>query len=326
MAHLLDAVRPDARLVLVGDPGQLASVEAGSVLGDISGPAVDAALTGATAPDGPLAACVSVLVQSYRFPAESAVGRFATAVRAGDADGALAVLTAPEPTPADATAAMVGAGGVELRWAPEGAESDEGEAAVRTAAYEAARRTLDVAQTGDAAGALEALGEVRVLCAHRRGPYGVAWWNWRFEDWLTGDGPRLAGSYVGRPVLVTANDPLNGVSNGDLGVVVATAAGPRMAFSDPDGPRLLAPSRLESVETVHAMTIHKSQGSEFDEVVVILPPAESRLATRELLYTAVTRARQRVTLVGGEAALRRAIANRVVRQTGLRARLWPDAD
>jgi len=76
---------------------------------------------------------------------------------------------------------------------------------------------------------------------------------------------------------------------------------------------------------VHAMTIHKSQGSEFDEVVVILPPAESRLATRELLYTAVTRARRVVTLVGGEAALRRAIANRVVRQTGLRRRLWPDA-
>ena len=102
-AHLLDAVRPEARLVLVGDPGQLASVEAGSVLGDIAGPAVDAALTGSAAPAGPLAGCVSVLAQSYRFPADSAVGRFAAAVRAGDADRAVAVLrehrTAPAPAP-----------------------------------------------------------------------------------------------------------------------------------------------------------------------------------------------------------------------------------
>lgn len=317
MAHLLDAVRPDARIVLVGDPGQLASVEAGSVLGDISGPAVDAALVGAPAPPGPLAVCVSVLVESYRFPADSVVGRFATAVRAGDADAALSVLAGPVATP--------GGDGVELRWGPASAESEEGEATVKGAALEGARRTREAAEAGDVEAALDALGEVRVLCAHRRGPYGVAWWNWRFEDWLSGDGPRLSGTHVGRPVLVTANDPLNGVSNGDLGVVVATASGPRMAFADPDGARLLAPSRLESLETVHAMTIHKSQGSEFDEVVVILPPAESRLATRELLYTAVTRARRVVTLVGGEAALRRAIANRVVRQTGLRRRLWPDA-
>ena len=323
MAHLLDAVRGDARVVLVGDPGQLASVEAGSVLGDIAGPAVDAALTGSPAPEGPLAACVSVLAQSYRFPADSSVGRFAAAVRAGDADTAVAVLREGDPT----APAGDGSGddGVRLLWEAAGAESDAGEAAVKAAALDGAVRTRAAALEGDADAALEALGEVRVLCAHRRGPYGVAWWNWRFEDWLTGDEPRLIGSYVGRPVLVTANDPLNGVSNGDLGVIVHTDEGDRVAFSDPDGARLLTPSRLEGLETVHAMTIHKSQGSEFDEIVVILPPAESRLATRELLYTAVTRARRVVTLVGGEAALRRAVDNRVVRQTGLRARLWPAA-
>ncbi len=317
-AHLLDAVRPEARLVLVGDPGQLASVEAGSVLGDIAGPAVDAALTGSAAPTGPLAGCVSVLAQSYRFPADSAVGRFAAAVRAGDADRAVAVLREGA-----GTVDIGDDGGVRLQWEASGAESEAGEAAVRAAALDGAMRTRAAAQAGDAAAALDALGEVRVLCAHRRGPYGVAWWNWRFEDWLTGDEPRLIGSYVGRPVLVTANDPLNGVSNGDLGVIVHTDDGPRVAFTDLEGARLLSPSRLEGLETVHAMTIHKSQGSEFDEVVVILPPAESRLATRELLYTAVTRARRVVTLVGGEAALRRAVDNRVVRQTGLRARLWP---
>ncbi len=321
MAHLLDAVRADARVVLVGDPGQLASVEAGSVLGDIAGPAVDAALTGSPAPEGPLAGCVSVLAQSYRFPADSAVGRFAAAVRAGDADAAVEVLREADPAAASAGSAD----GVRLFWQAAGAESEAGEAAVRAAALEGAVRTRAAAQAGDAVAALDALGDVRVLCAHRRGPYGVAWWNWRFEDWLTGDEPRLIGSYVGRPVLVTANDPLNGVSNGDLGVIVHTDEGDRVAFTDPDGARLLTPSRLEGLETVHAMTIHKSQGSEFDEIVVILPPAESRLATRELLYTAVTRARRVVTLVGGEAALRRAVDNRVVRQTGLRSRLWPAA-
>jgi exodeoxyribonuclease V alpha subunit len=320
MAHLLDAIRPDARLVLVGDPGQLASVEAGSVLGDIAGPSVDAALAGAPAPVGPLGGCVSVLAQSYRFPAGSSVGRFAAAVRAGDADAALAVLA--DAGPAGSAAAT----GVELRWQASDADSDAGGSAVRDAALDGARRTLAAALAGDAVAALDALGEVRVLCAHRRGPFGVAWWNWRFEEWLAGDGPRLGGSYVGRPVMVTANDPLNGVANGDLGVVVAAEPAPRVAFPEAAGPRLVAPSRLESLDTVHAMTIHKSQGSEFDEIVVILPPAESRLATRELLYTAVTRARRVVTLVGGEAALRRAIANRVVRQTGLRRRLWPDAD
>ena len=163
-----------------------------------------------------------------------------------------------------------------------------------------------------------------MLCAHRRGPFGVAWWNRQFEDWLAGDGPRLVGTYVGRPVLVTANDAIKGLSNGDLGVVVRPTTRAVGGVPRRRRPRLVAPARVEAVETVHAMTIHKSQGSEFDEIVVVLPPAESRLATRELLYTAVTRARKVVTLVGGEAAVRRAIDNRVVRQTGLRQRLWPD--
>ncbi len=315
MAHLLDAVRPDARLVLVGDPGQLASVEAGSVLGDVAGPAVDAALAGAAAPVGPLSGCVTVLTQSYRFPASSPVGRFAVAVRAGDADTAVHVLqtAADDPT----------ATGVTLHWRTAGADTDPGADAVRAAALEGARRTVDAAEAGDADAALAALAEVRVLCAHRRGPFGVARWNWQFEEWLAADGRHPSGFYVGRPVLVTANDPSNELYNGDLGVAVATDDGVRVAFPHAGARRLLAPSRLEDVDTVHAMTIHKSQGSEFDEVVVVLPPEGSRLATRELLYTAVTRARRAVTLVGSEDALRRAIDNRVVRQTGLRQRLWP---
>jgi exodeoxyribonuclease V alpha subunit len=372
MAHVLDAVRSDARVVLVGDPGQLASVEAGSVLGDIAGPAVEAALEGEPAPPGEVSNCIAVLTRSYRFPAGSPVGRFAAAVRSGDADAAVAVLdapataTAPEPGPsvttASASASAPGravpapeprpvvtaasgpadvsgssfagegaatppssiADGVVLHWERSGGDTDEGAAAVGAAGLGAARRMLAAAVAGDAAGAIEALGSVRVLCAHRRGPFGVARWNLQFEQWLADGGARAAGYYVGRPLLVTANDPVSGLTNGDLGVVVATDTSPRVAFAVGGGVRLVAPARLEAVETVHAMTIHKSQGSEFDEIVVVLPPVDSRLATRELLYTAVTRARHGVTLVGGEAALRRAIANRVVRQSGLRDRLWPD--
>jgi exodeoxyribonuclease V alpha subunit len=212
---------------------------------------------------------------------------------------------------------------VVLRWERSGGDTDEGAEAVGKAGLQAARRTMVAAQAGDAAGALDALASLRVLCAHRRGPFGVARWNWQFEQWLAEGGAPLSGSYVGRPVLVTANDPVSGLANGDLGVVVDAGQSPRVAFAAGTDVRLVAPARLEAIETVHAMTIHKSQGSEFDEVVVVLPPAESRLATRELLYTAVTRARSAVTLVGSEAALRRAVSNRVVRQSGLRDRLWP---
>ncbi|MFN8040875.1 MAG: exodeoxyribonuclease V subunit alpha [Acidimicrobiales bacterium] len=374
MARLLDAVRPDARVVLVGDPGQLASVEAGSVLGDVAGPigaavgarpsghrvaaptgeAVQPALPGlgaarAVPPPGPpapaaasvapsspaapgLARCVHVLTESYRFPADSPVGRFAAAVRAGDADGALAVLADDAAEGSDPSAAG-GSAAVGITWVRDGADTEAGAEAIRAAALEAARRTRAAAEAGDADAALAALGEVRILCGHRRGPWGVARWSWQLEQWLAGEGPALRGDYPGRPVLITANDRANGLFNGDLGVVVArTGAAAELGGSDAPVvvafpaspvPRCFGPSRLEAVETVHAMTIHKSQGSEFDRVVVVLPPPDSRLATRELLYTAITRARLGVTLVGSEAALRAAVERRVVRASGLGDRLWP---
>jgi exodeoxyribonuclease V alpha subunit len=125
--------------------------------------------------------------------------------------------------------------------------------------------------------------------------------------------------------MVTRNDPTRGLFNGDLGVVVRTPGGPRVAFGPTEPARLIAPAHLDAVETVHAMTIHKSQGSEFDEVIVILPSADSRLASRELLYTAVTRARASVTLVGDRATIAAAIARRVERTSGLRARLSHEA-
>ena len=159
-----------------------------------------------------------------------------------------------------------------------------------------------------------------MLCGHRRGPYGVTRWSREIERWLADALPEVGEHdewYPGRPVLVTANDYDIGLYNGDTGVVIATPDGPRVAFP---GRALLAPSRLAEVATVHAMTVHRAQGSQFARVSVILPPAESPLLTRELLYTAVTRARVRVRLVGSEEAVRAAIDRPIGRASGLRRR------
>jgi exodeoxyribonuclease V alpha subunit len=291
MARLLEAVRPDARLVLVGDPHQLSSVEAGAVLSDV--------VRGFQGrPDSPVAA----LESTHRFGAE--IHALAEALRTGDADGALEVLSA---------------GHDAVEWVAEADPSSR----IRSTALAAALAVRDAAEHGDVEGALRALDQHRLLCAHRDGPYGVRHWNRRIEQWLTAEtgDPLFERAYIGRPLLVTANDHQLGVYNGDSGVVVRTPGGPRAIIAASDGPRDLAPSRLGDVETMHAMTIHKSQGSQADVVTVLLPDEESRLLSRELFYTAVTRARSRVRVVGSEAAIRAAIGRRAQRASGLAVRL-----
>jgi len=307
MARLLDAVRPDARLVLVGDPDQLASVEAGAVLGDLARapgrpePHLDSALAELGLPGGVVNGVVT-LDHVWRF--RGAVAAFARAVQAGDADTALALLRG-------------GTDDLEFVETESAAAPD----AVRADVVDAGVALATAARRADAAGALAALERHRVLCGHRRGPFGVARWSREIERWLAEAIPEVAEHdewYPGRPVLVTANDYDTGLFNGDTGVVVATADGPRVAFP---GRAPLAPSRLAEVATVHAMTVHRGQGSQFARVTVVLPPAESPLLTRELLYTAVTRARTFVRVVGSEAAVRAAVARPVSRASGLRHRL-----
>ena len=309
MARLLDAVRPDARLVLVGDPGQLASVEAGSVLSDIAAGVID----GATS-TRPLADCIIELRESRRFPGDSPIGRFAAAVRHGDTDAALAVLAEHDD----------GADGVRLDWIDESAATRTAPIHVHDLCADGAWQLHELAAAGDDGLALEALNRQRVLCAHRRGPYGVGRWNRLFEEWLAARGVRTRDFYPGRPVLVTANDRTRRLFNGDLGVAVSGDGVERVVFASPDAPRSVPPSQLEAIETVHAMTIHKSQGSEFGHVVVIMPPFDSRLATRELLYTAVTRATARVTVIGTAESISTAIGRKVERASGLARRLWLD--
>jgi exodeoxyribonuclease V alpha subunit len=170
---------------------------------------------------------------------------------------------------------------------------------------------------------LTTLDEHRLLCAHRRGPYGVSHWNRQVERWLSEETGQPAWSewYAGRPLLVTANDYGLKVFNGDTGVAVSGGDGLRAVIAGANGTLNFATSRLSEIETMHAMTIHKSQGSQADQITVLLPPDDSRLLTRELFYTAVTRAKTKVRVVGSEASVRTAIARRAVRASGLRLRL-----
>ncbi|KQT92325.1 exodeoxyribonuclease V subunit alpha [Marmoricola sp. Leaf446] len=294
MARLLEAMRPDARLVLVGDPDQLASVEAGAVLADLVAGLEDSA-------DSPVAA----LRRTHRFGAR--IGALADALRTGDADAALAQLRA-------------GGGEVELVDAADEAAMTRFRDEVADVAVEL-RRT---GEAGDRTGALAALGGHRLLCAHREGPYGVGGWN-RLVERLVAERTGVTHYdewYAGRPILVTANDYDQLLNNGDMGATVRDEEGRlRVVVQVGGATRELATSRLAGVETVHAMTVHKSQGSQARVVSVVLPDEQSRLLTRELFYTAVTRAQERVRVVGTEAAVRAAVSREVQRASGLRERL-----
>ncbi|MDH2413034.1 exodeoxyribonuclease V subunit alpha [Nocardioides sp. CER19] len=296
MARLIEAVRPDARLILVGDPDQLASVEAGALLSDlVTGLAQRAPGT------------VAALRTTHRFGA--AIGGLAAALRDGAADRALELLTSGDPA-------------LELVDPDDTAAMD----ALRADLTRQAVAVRDEALTGDAPRAVAAADTHRLLCAHREGPWGAAYWNRQIERWLgeaTGVPVGAAWGhewYAGRPILVTANDYGLDLFNGDTGVVVQDGDSLTAVIS---GPRLAtyAPSRLGDIETLHAMTVHKSQGSQARGVTVLLPPEDSPLLTRELFYTAVTRAQERVRVVGTPESVRAAITRRALRATGLQRRL-----
>lgn len=295
MSQLLEAVRPSTRLILVGDPDQLASVEAGAVLAD---------LVDGLSVRHPTA--VQRLRTTHRFGGD--VGELARAVREGDPEAVAAVLDRG----GDVT--MV---------------EDADVAAMGRLHRDLVRRAGLIRQAAVAEDPAEALARSdahRLLCAHRDGPQGAGWWNRQVERGLseaTGEpiGPGWGRDwYAGRPILVTSNDYGLGLFNGDTGVTYLDDGVLRVRVGERD----LAPSRMTQVETVHAMTVHKSQGSQATMVTVVLPEAESPLATRELIYTAITRAQEKVRLVGSRGALEAAIARPVRRASGLARRLSTD--
>jgi exodeoxyribonuclease V alpha subunit len=318
MSRLVDALRPDTRLVLVGDPDQLASVEVGAVLGDLverpapagvpalsPGAVADVDLADLTAAEQTPALSRGVvrLAHVYRFSQE--IRELAQAIRGGSPELVLEVLgrghDALELVDVD-PALGVGLGGL------------------REDVLSAGTALTSAARAGDGTGALAALDRHRLLCAHREGPYGVARWGQRVEEWLAEEIVGYGDDglwYVGRPLLVTANDYQLRLFNGDTGVVVDLDGHPTAVFRRDGRVEPFATSRLAEVQTVHALSIHRSQGSQFDRVTVVLPPADSPLATRELLYTAVTRAKEHVRIIGTTEALTTAVRRPIIRASGL---------
>jgi exodeoxyribonuclease V alpha subunit len=251
---------------------------------------------------------VVVLTRVHRYG--GGIAALADAIRVGDGDATVAALRAAPG---------------EITWLDVDLyETEAGLELVRERAVAAGLEVVGAAREGAASEALAALGRFRLLCAHRRGPYGVSDWSSRVQAWLA---PVIEDieqrDFVGRPLLVTENDYELGLYNGDIGVIVA-GAGERPAAAFERGGEVLrfSPLRLGAVETVYAMTIHKSQGSQFDTAAVLLPAPTSRILTRELLYTGVTRARRELILVGTEEAVRQAVERPVARASGLRERLW----
>ena len=373
MAKVLAALPDGARLVVLGDASQLASVQPGAVFADVcragaestgtdsavgteaefqtgagrrervaaagadaegpnaGGPdagdadAGDADAGGADAGSAetgrpavrapsPLAPCVVELVHNWRFDESGGIGRLAAAVVRGDASAVVAALRDPSD---DST---------ELRPLPD---SDRFERLATTVADERFAPVLREMQANrEPVGEAGPLSAFRVLCAHRIGAFGAERFNRLVERRLRTLGlvPANEAFYPGRPILVTRNDPRTGLSNGDTGFVVRDANHRiRVRFPelrDAEGqPRLVTPSRLPPHESFFAVTVHRAQGSEYDEVAVALGPAESRIATRELLYTAVTRARRRVVVYGSEESVAAAVERATERSSGLREAL-----
>jgi exodeoxyribonuclease V alpha subunit len=300
MARLLEAVRDDARVLLVGDDAQLQSVESGSILGDVV-----KAWSGST--DSP----VFTLWHDFRTEQggseANGIAVVARAIRAGDADATKELLASK-------------LNGVTLHDASALGDSAQ-VPVVLAGVVDALREARALAHSTDQKShdaALIAVGSAKLLCGPRHGDLGVSAWN-RYLAELLG-APSETALVPGTPVLITRNTPRVGLVNGDLGVVVNSDEGLRVYFARPEGsafPSYLSIAELPEHEISYAMTIHKSQGSEYRDVVIILPREGSPLLTRELLYTGFTRAKRTVTVVASDSALTQAINTPAVRLSGL---------
>jgi len=363
MTAVFQALPPHARLILLGDRDQLASVEAGAVLGEICARAGGGHYTAATGewlqrasgeeiPEAmldrkgeELDQHIVMLRRSYRFGEHSAIGRLARAVNAGDAVAARAILSGERMLPDLAAQALEGSGEGELERCVVhgGAERfrcvEDGARPAGHARYLLRILEEDPGDQADpdavsawAARVLEAQRGFQLLCPLRHGPWGVQQLNRRVEASLRAEGLITGRNvwYVGRPVMVTANDYGLGLMNGDIGVTLSiplrdadgrSGRALRVAFPAGDGSdrvRWVQPGRLVQVETVYAMTVHKAQGSEFDHAALLLPDREVPVLTRELLYTAITRARRWFTLIEpAPGVLEQAILRQVIRGSGL---------
>ncbi|WP_435952338.1 exodeoxyribonuclease V subunit alpha [Dryocola sp. BD626] len=324
MAKVIDALPAHARVIFLGDRDQLASVEAGAVLGDIChyvtfgyspGRAQELSrLTGYAIPAGEgeqasaLRDGLCLLQKSYRFDSQSGIGQLAFAVNASDARRAQATFSQ---------------GFADITKQP--LRESEDYAAMIADAVEGYRSYLELTrQQAAPEQILEAFGRYQLLCALREGPFGVGGLNERIEQALihkrliNRPQPSSVRWYSGRPIMISRNDSTLGLFNGDIGIALERGEGLRVWFAMPDGSvKSVQPSRLPGHDTAFAMTVHKSQGSEFDHAALVLPNQFTPVVTRELVYTAITRARKRLSLYADDRVLEKAISTRTERRSGL---------
>jgi len=331
MSKLIQAIPSTTRLIVIGDKDQLSSVEAGSVLGDICNRAtrncfgtefrekiasitaepVDCAESADPA-HAALRNSIVILENSHRFFQGSGIGAFSRAVNRGETDAAMEWLN-------NRTEGSVS-------WKPISSRNQLYQF-LSPSILNGYHRYLDRRNLTEA---LDRLNRHKILCALNRGPFGAQAINRFVETELQRQGwiqPGRLPWYPGRPVLITRNDYLLSLFNGDIGIALEDVSGTSnqllVYFQDSAGKiRGISPYRLPEHETVYAMTVHKSQGSEFSHVTLILPDKETPIVTRELIYTAITRARKSVTICGPEKVIRAAIAHKIDRTSGLRDRLW----
>ncbi|MGN6718137.1 MAG: exodeoxyribonuclease V subunit alpha [Candidatus Binatia bacterium] len=325
LAKLLDAVRPDARIILVGDKDQLASVEAGSAFRDICTPGFELGvsvslargfaeitgekLDGTSRDQARIHSVVVELRRNYRFTPGTGIGELSNAVNRGDAVAAIAVLKRHG----------------SIRWRPTPSAKNF-ERVIRERVFPRFEKLMKLS---DPAVALKQLTEFAVLCALRRGPFGAETVNALLQGMLRETGLiEGAGRYhPGEPVIIVRNDYNVGLFNGDLGIVLPDGVtGELRVFFRGEGHDVLnfAPGRLPAHEAAFALTVHKRQGSEFRDALVILPERDAPVLTRELLYTGITRVRETVEVWASEEILRQTIERKIERSSGLRERLWKD--
>ena len=334
MSKLVQAVAPDARLILIGDKDQLASVEAGSVLGDICDRQVNpkfsasffkkieqfaqiksADMVRGSKDASALQNCITVLPKSYRFEPHSGIGALSRLVNRGQCRSALDLLNDPAEK--------------SLVWHDTASDAN----AMRELGRIIVEGYRNYLTMHDPVLAMSEFNRFKILCALKIGPFGADSINGLAEKILTQQGllPLIQRSrsqwYRGRPVLITRNDYNLGLFNGDIGITLtdpnSSSAELYVYFPDSSGGFKRFPThRLAELDTVFAMTVHKSQGSEFDHVILLLPPKDYPLLTRELIYTGLTRARKTISIWAPESVLKSAIQRRIKRTSGLRDALW----
>jgi exodeoxyribonuclease V alpha subunit len=324
MSKLAEALSNDTRLILLGDKDQLASVEAGSVLGDICDIKSNQFSENYTdwlntfsfnipnefivQKPNPLTDNITLLTKSYRFSSDSGIARLGKEVNRGHGDRALLLLDSND---------------VDDAIFKEIANNAELESLFEKKLPTYFEDILDSESPHEAVRKINKLG---ILTAHRKGPRGIEHLNKLVERILQDHSliPKYAQWYPGKPVIINTNNYTLELFNGDIGVCLPDQNGDlKVYFEDEGGIRDIMPGRLPDHNTAYALTVHKSQGSEFDEVILVLPRTVSKVVNRELLYTAITRARKKIIIGGNKTILTKGIQRQIRRASGLRDYIWP---